>query len=156
MQNAQPDPGALVINSVDFGKGKIYFINSMAANDPVSTLQVWNIIKNKYSSSNYFSIYLNWREDRRSRTQQLLELIYKELNPQKAIIRGKKIENLVNRMVNFSPNTITHIIQENESVQSSIEQFKALPSGSILFAIGNQVGFGQDLINSLMEFKSND
>ena len=151
MQNAQPDPGALVINSVDFGKGKIYFINSMAANDPVSTLQVWNIIKNKYSSSNYFSIYLNCREDRRSRTQQLLELIYKELNPQKAIIRGKKIENLVNRMVNF-----THIIQENESVQSSIEQFKALPSGSILFAIGNQVGFGQDLINSLMEFKSND
>ena len=59
-------------------------------------------------------------------------------------------------MVNFSPNTITHIIQENESVQSSIEQFKVLPSGSILFAIGNQVGFGQDLINSLMEFKSND
>ena len=156
MQNAQPDPGALVINSVDFGKGKIYFINSMAANDPVSTLQVWNIIKNKYSSSNYFSIYLNCREDRRSRTRQLLELIYKELNPQKAIIRGKKIENLANRMVNFSPNTITHIIQENESVQSSIEQFKALPSGSILFAIGNQVGFGQDLINSLMEFKSND
>ena len=156
MQNSNPDPGALVINNIDFGKGKIYFINSMAANDPVSTLQVWNIIKNKYSSSNYFSIYLNCREDRRSRTQQLLELIYKELNPQKAIIRGKKIENLVNRMVNFSPNTITHIIQENESVQSSIEQFKALPSGSILFAIGNQVGFGQDLINSLMEFKSND
>ena len=156
MQNSNPDPGALVINNIDFGAGKIYFINSMAANDPVSTLQVWNIIKNKYSSSNYFSIYLNCREDRRSRTQQLLELIYKELNPHKAIIRGKKIENLVNRMVNFSPNTITHIIQENESVQSSIEQFKALPSGSILFAIGNQVGFGQDLINSLMEFKSND
>ncbi|MAM64033.1 MAG: poly-gamma-glutamate synthase PgsB [Candidatus Marinimicrobia bacterium] len=156
MQNSQPDPGALVINNIDFGKGKIHFINSMAANDPVSTLQIWNIIKSKFTSNNYYSIYLNCREDRRSRTHQLLELIYNEINPQKAIIRGKKIEALVNRMVSFSPNTITHIVQEDEPIQSSIDQFKKLPSESILFAIGNQVGFGQDLINALMEFKSND
>ena len=156
MQNSQPDPGALVINNIDFGKGKIHFINSMAANDPVSTLQIWNIIKSKYTSNNNYSIYLNCREDRRSRTHQLLELIYNEINPQKAIIRGKKIEALVNRMVSFSPNTITHIVQEDEPIQSSIDQFKKLPSESILFAIGNQVGFGQDLINSLTEFKSND
>ena len=156
MQNSQPDPGALVINNIDFGKGKIHFINSMAANDPVSTLQIWNIIKSKYTSNNYYSIYLNCREDRRSRTHQLLELIYNEINPQKVIIRGKKIEALVNRMVSFSPNTITHIVQEDEPIQSSIDQFKKLPSESILFAIGNQVGFGQDLINALTEFKSND
>ena len=156
MQNSQPDPGALVINNIDFGKGNIHFINSMAANDPVSTLQIWNIIKSKYNSNNYYSIYLNCREDRRSRTHQLLELIYNEINPQKAIIRGKKIEALVNRMDSFSPNTITQIVQEDEPIQSSIDQFKELPSESILFAIGNQAGFGQDLINALTEFKSHD
>jgi len=156
MQNSQPDPGALVINNIDFGKGKVYFINSMAANDPVSTLQIWNIIKSKFTSKNYSTIYLNCREDRRSRTHQLLELIYKEIKPQKAIIRGKKIETLVNKMVSFSPNTITQIVQENQSIQSSIDKFKELPSESLLFAIGNQVGFGQDLINTLMELKPND
>ena len=143
-------------NNIDFGKGNIHFINSMAANDPVSTLQIWNIIKSKYNSNNYYSIYLNCREDRRSRTHQLLELIYNEINPQKAIIRGKKIEALVNRMDSFSPNTITQIVQEDEPIQSSIDQFKELPSESILFAIGNQAGFGQDLINALTEFKSHD
>ena len=156
MQNSQPDPGALVINNIDFGKGKVYFINSMAANDPVSTLQIWNIIKSKFTSKNYFTIYLNCREDRRRRTHQLLELIYKEIKPQKAIIRGKKIGTLVNKMVSFSPNTITQIVQENQSIQSSIDKFKELPSESLLFAIGNQVGFGQDLINTLMELKPND
>jgi hypothetical protein len=38
---------------------------------------------------------------------------------------------------------------------SSIELFKKLPEDSLLFAIGNQVGFGQDLINKLMDFKTN-
>jgi len=156
MQNSQPDPGALVVNNVDFGRGKVYFINSMAANDPVSTLQIWNIVKNMFSSKKYFTIYLNCRDDRRSRTQQLLELIYKNIKPQKAIIRGKKIEVLVNKIASFSPDTITEVIQEDEPIQSSIDKFKELPSESLLFAIGNQVGFGQDLINALMELRYND
>ena len=156
MQNSQPDPGALVVNNVDFGRGKVYFINSMAANDPVSTLQIWKIIKSMFSSKTYFTIYLNCREDRRSRTNQLLELIYKEIKPQKAIIRGKKIEVLMNNIASLSPDTITEVIQEDEPIQSSIDKFKKLPSESLLFAIGNQVGFGQDLINALMELRYND
>jgi len=156
MQNSQPDPGALVVNNVDFGRGKVYFINSMAANDPVSTLKIWKIIKSMFSSKKYFTIYLNCREDRRSRTNQLLELIYKEIKPQKAIIRGKKIEVLMNNIASLSPDTITEVIQEDEPIQSSIDKFKKLPSESLLFAIGNQVGFGQDLINALMELRYND
>ncbi len=156
MQNSNPDPGALVINNIDFGKGKIYFINSMAANDPVSTLQIWNIINSKYFPNNYCTIYLNCREDRRSRTIQLLEVIYKKIKPQQAIIRGKKIEALVDKMVSFSPETSTTIVQENEPIQFSIDKFKKLSSDSVLFAIGNQVGFGQNLVNALTEFKIND
>ena len=156
MQNSNPDPGALVINNIDFGKGKIYFINSMAANDPVSTLQIWNIINNKYFPKNYCTIYLNCREDRRSRTIQLLEVIYKKIKPKQAIIRGKKIEALVDKMVSFSPETSTTIVQENEPIQFSIDKFKKLSSDSVLFAIGNQVGFGQNLVNALTEFKIND
>ncbi len=156
MQNSNPDPGALVINNIDFGAGKIYFINSMAANDPVSTLQIWNIINSKYFPNNYCTIYLNCREDRRSRTIQLLEVIYKKIKPKQAIIRGKKIEALVDKMVSFSPKTSTTIVQENEPIQFSIDKFKKLSSDSVLFAIGNQVGFGQNLVNALTEFKIND
>ena len=156
MQNSNPDPGALVINNIDFGTGKIYFINSMAANDPVSTLQIWNIINSKYFPKNYCTIYLNCREDRRSRTIQLLEVIYKKIKPKQAIIRGKKIEALVDKMVSFSPETSTTIVQENEPIQFSIDKFKKLSSDSVLFAIGNQVGFGQNLVNALKEFKIND
>tara|TARA_Y100001960_G_scaffold97311_1_gene104721 strand:- start:472 stop:1653 length:1182 start_codon:yes stop_codon:yes gene_type:complete len=156
MQNSNPDPGALVINNIDFGAGKIYFINSMAANDPVSTLQIWNIINSKYFPKNYCTIYLNCRDDRRSRTIQLLEVIYKKIKPKQVIIRGKKIEALVDKMVSFSPETSTTIVQENEPIQFSIDKFKKLSSDSVLFAIGNQVGFGQNLVNALTEFKIND
>ena len=52
---------------------------------------------------------------------------------------------------------IEALVKYNLQLQArALDQFKKLPSESILFAIGNQVGFGQDLINSLTEFKSND
>ncbi len=59
-------------------------------------------------------------------------------------------------MVSFSPKTSTTIVQENEPIQFSIDKFKKLSSDSVLFAIGNQVGFGQNLVNALTEFKIND
>ena len=59
-------------------------------------------------------------------------------------------------MVSFSPETSTTIVQENEPIQFSIDKFKKLSSDSVLFAIGNQVGFGQNLVNALTEFKIND
>jgi hypothetical protein len=40
-------------------------------------------------------------------------------------------------------------------MDSTIELFKQLSNDSLLFAMGNQVGFGQDLIDKLMEFKFN-
>ena len=154
MQNSQPDPGALVVNNIDFGKGKIYFINSMAANDPVSTLQIWNFVERRYPLEGYTCIYLNCREDRRNRTRQLLQLIYENIKPDRSIIRGQKVDSMVKHVTYHSPQTHTDILQDTMPMGSSLELFKKLPPDSLLFAIGYQVGFGQDLIAELMEFKA--
>ncbi|HBN45315.1 MAG TPA: poly-gamma-glutamate synthase PgsB, partial [Candidatus Marinimicrobia bacterium] len=78
MKNVQPDLGALVVQKLDFGNGPILFVNSMAANDPVSTLQIWNFVERRYPVEGETCIYLNSREDRRSRTRQLLQLIFED------------------------------------------------------------------------------
>jgi poly-gamma-glutamate synthase PgsB/CapB len=155
MQNVKPDLGALVVNKLDFGKGSILFVNSMAANDPVSTLKIWNFVERRYPLEGYTCIYLNCRVDRRSRTRQLLQLIYEDIKPNRSIVRGQKVDSMVKHVKYHSPQTYTDILQDTKPIGSSIELFKKLPADSLLFAIGNQVGFGQDLIDKLMEFKTN-
>jgi len=155
MQNVKPDLGALVVNKLDFGKGSILFVNSMAANDPVSTLKIWNFVERRYPLEGYTCIYLNCRVDRRSRTRQLLQLIYEDIKPDRSIVRGQKVDSMVKHVKYHSPQTYTDILQDTKPMGSSIELFKKLPADSLLFAIGNQVGFGQDLIDKLMDFKTN-
>jgi poly-gamma-glutamate synthase PgsB/CapB len=154
MQKVKPDLGALVVNKLDFGNGSILFVNSMAANDPVSTLKIWNFVERRYLLEGYTCIYLNCREDRRSRTRQLLQLIYEDIKPDRSIIRGQKVDAMVKHIKYHSPQTHTDILQDTKPMGSSIDLFKKLPADSLLFAIGNQVGFGQDLIEKLMEFKA--
>ena len=154
MQKVKPDLGALVVNRLDFGNGPILFVNSMAANDPVSTLQIWNFVERRYPLEGYTCIYLNCRQDRRNRTRQLLQLIYENIKPDRSIIRGQKVDSMVKHVTYHSPQTHTDILQDTMPMGSSLELFKKLPSDSLLFAMGNQVGFGQDLIAELMEFKA--
>ena len=156
MKKVKPDLGALVVSKLDFGNGSILFINSMAANDPVSTLKIWNFVKRRYPLEGYTCIYLNCREDRRSRTRQLLQLIYEDIKPDQSIVRGQKVDSMVKHIKYHSPQTYTDILRDTNPIGSSIDLFKKLPADSLLFAIGNQVGFGQDLIDKLMDFKTND
>ena len=156
MKKVKPDLGALVVSKLDFGNGSILFVNSMAANDPVSTLKIWNFVERRYPLEGYTCIYLNCREDRRSRTRQLLQLIYEDIKPDRSIVRGQKVDSMVKHVKYHSPQTYTDILQNTKPIGSSIELFKKLPADSLLFAIGSQGGVGQELIDKLMDFKIND
>lgn len=155
MKKVRPDLGALVMQKLDFGNGPILFVNSMAANDPVSTLQIWKFVERRYPVEGETCIYLNSREDRRHRTRQLLQLIFEDIKPDLSIVRGQKLDAMVSHVEYHSPQTRSHVIADTEPMDISIHFFKELPKDSLLFAMGNQVGFGQGLIDKLMEFKTN-
>ena len=153
MKKVKPDLGALVVHKLDFGNGPILFVNSMAANDPVSTLQIWNFVERRYPVEGETCIYLNSRKDRRSRTRQLLQLIYEDIKPDQSIVRGQKVDSMVKHVEYHSPQTKSAVIKETESMNQTLNHFKTLPEDSLLFAMGNQVGFGQELVDTLMEYK---
>ena len=70
------------------------FINAFSANDPHSTMMIWEMLKERVSDRNS-CIFLNTREDRRYRTKQLLDLCFQKLNPANLIIRGDNIDSLL-------------------------------------------------------------
>ncbi|GIS53541.1 hypothetical protein Ct9H90mP29_05830 [bacterium] len=48
MHKVQPDVGALKAWNLDVKEKRLQFVNGMAANDPVSTLQIWKFVIGRF------------------------------------------------------------------------------------------------------------
>ena len=156
MHSVRPDLGALVVWKLLGEQGSLQFVNGMAANDPVSTLQIWKFVIDRYPTTSGTAVFFNSRDDRPLRTKQMLELTFEEIKPEYFIIRGDKIEAKVRRLLHHSPDTEVSIFSLNESIDSVSESILSLPDDVLVFAIGNQVGTGQEILQKLSESRDND
>ncbi|NOZ74552.1 MAG: poly-gamma-glutamate synthase PgsB [FCB group bacterium] len=156
MVKVKPDLGSLQVWRLNINDKHYLFVNGMAANDPVSTYQIWKMVINRYPVGGDTCIFLNTREDRRSRTFQLLEMIYENIRPQHLLIRGANLDHAIHFIENLEPGLIPTIFSPNSSDEEVIQSLKQIPDDSIIYAVGNQVGAGQRLLDSLKRYRSND
>ncbi|MDP7072770.1 MAG: poly-gamma-glutamate synthase PgsB [Candidatus Marinimicrobia bacterium] len=153
MFKVSPDLGALIAWKLDFRGSSVSFINGMAANDPVSTLTIWNYTARRFSWNGDSCIFLNTREDRRTRSRQLLSLVMEEIKPDHCIIRGDNLEKMFSNLKHYSPNTKVTWIHAQDSVKTVSDVFSKLPDDSLIYAMGNQVGFGQELVDHIKMYR---
>ena len=153
MHKVKPDLGALIAWYLDKDDKRIQFINGMAANDPVSTLQIWKFIIDRYPAEGGTCVFFNSRDDRPIRTRQMIELTLEEIKPDHFIIRGDKVENTVQRLLHHSPGTKVQIIGLNDNFDTVVDTLIDLPHDTLIYAIGNQVGAGQELLNKIAEYR---
>ncbi len=156
MHSVQPDLGALVVWRLMGTKGALQFVNGMAANDPVSTLQIWKFVIDRYPTNSGTAVFFNSRDDRPLRTKQMLELTFEEIKPEYFIIRGDKIEPKVKRLIHHSPDTHVSIFSISEAIENISKSILDLDDDIMVFAIGNQVGAGQEILNRLSESRAYD
>jgi len=156
MHSVQPDLGALVVWKLLGTKGSLQFVNGMAANDPVSTLQIWKFVIDRYPTNSGTAVFFNSRDDRPIRTKQMLELTFEEIKPEYFIIRGDKIEKKVKRLIHHSPDTKLSIFSISDSIDNISKSILDLDDDILVFAIGNQVGAGQDILHKLSESRAYD
>ena len=156
MHSVQPDLGALVVWKLLGTKGALQFVNGMAANDPVSTLQIWKFVIDRYPTNSGTAVFFNSRDDRPIRTKQMLELTFEEIKPEYFIIRGDKIEQKVKRLIHHSPDTQVNIFSISDSIENISKSILDLHDDVLVFAIGNQVGAGQKILNKLSESRAYD
>ena len=155
MHDVQPDLGALIVWKLDGANGTLQFVNGMAANDPVSTLQIWKFVIDRYPTNSGTAVFFNSRDDRPLRTKQMLELTFEEIKPEYLIVRGDKVESRINRLKNHSPETIVKVFSIDDAPNDVSESILGLPNDTLIYAIGNQVGVGQEILQILSEKKSN-
>jgi len=136
-------------------KGTLQFVNGMAANDPVSTLQIWKFVIDRYPTNSGTTVFFNSRDDRPLRTKQMLELTFEEIKPEYLIVRGDKIEARIKRLKHHSPETIIKIFSIDDAPSFVSKSILSLPDDTLIYAIGNQVGVGQEILQILSEKRSN-
>ncbi|NCA85944.1 MAG: poly-gamma-glutamate synthase PgsB [Clostridia bacterium] len=79
MYQAIPDEGVLRRYSVEAFQKTMIFYNGFAANDPDSTMMVWEKIKKEMGWDGIRIILLNTRQDRLDRAKQLAEMTAKKM-----------------------------------------------------------------------------
>ena len=155
MHKVQPDLGALVAWNLDMNEKRLQFVNGMAANDPVSTLQIWKFVIDRYPAVGGTCVFFNSREDRPLRTRQMIELTLEEIKPDHFIIRGDKVTSAVKGLSHHSPKTDVKVIGLDEPLDEVVNLLEDLPNDTLIYAIGNQVGAGQDILQLISEYKYN-
>ena len=154
MHKVKPDLGALIAWNLDLNGKNIQFINGMAANDPVSTLQIWKFIMDRYPAEGGTCVFFNSREDRPSRTRQMIELTFLEIKPDYFMVRGDKVLTSIERQKHHSENTRVNVIGLDDPIEKIIEKMAEIPNHTLVYAIGNQVGVGQDILELVSTFRN--
>lgn len=155
MHKVQPDVGALVVWDLMINENNFKFVNGMAANDPVSTLEIWNSINDRYGREKKSCVFFNSREDRPGRTAQMIELTLSRIKPDFFFIRGDKVLKIINELVHLSPLTDVKTFDLNKNLNTSLKLLESLPNETLIYAIGNQVGAGQEILEKISKLKIN-
>ena len=145
MYKANPDAGALKLYRVNAFNKVTKFYNAFAANDPQSTLMIWNMIKEEIGFKGPKIILLNTRHDRMDRAKQLTEMLGKNLSDELdyLMLIGQSTD-VVNDLSISAGVDRNKIINLGWTEPSSIfeEVLSYTEDESTVVAIGNMGGMG--------------
>ncbi len=150
MIQAAPDLGSTQICRLEHGRGSIYFVNALAANDLTSTLLVWERWQHLAEELNLTDTpvagLLHNRADRSFRVPELAKLACSELPLESLWLTGDLMPVTKHHLKKqgLDPGLVTKL--KRPTPQRIVEQLAAKYGGDVvLFAYGNTQGFGQEL-----------
>lgn len=146
MYHARPDPGALRLSRVLNGGKEIVFANALAANDPDSTMGIWQrVLKTKTEWGNII-VLVNARKDRMHRSEQLAELMVKSLPASYYILVGSSTYVIKQKAWRMGLSIDKILDMGGASMPQVVEKLWNLtPQSSMVFAIGNIATIGLEL-----------
>ena len=146
MQRAAPDPGALTVHEVSFFGRKLIFFNAFAANDPVSTEQLWQLALESAPEARARIAIVNCRADRPERSQQLGAEIARWTPPDQVVLMGTGTYLFARAASKSGYDAARLLFVEGLPVEEIFERIVSLSGRSaLLFGMGNIGGQGIEL-----------
>ncbi len=145
MKKAIPDSGALMLFDLDRGDKRLIFANAFAANDPESTLLVWEILSKRLKKDQKFVI-INNRGDRQTRTIQLADFV-DQLDADHFFVVGTSTELMVSLMLKRGMDKARISDLGGKSCVKVYEKiFNIIKKEAFVIGIGNIGGIGHELV----------
>jgi poly-gamma-glutamate synthase PgsB/CapB len=146
MHGASPDPGALREYHLDFFGRRIVFFNGFAANDPVSTRQLWDLARSRAPEQARTIAIFNCRADRPERSLQLGEEFVKWQAPDFVVLMGTGTHVFARAATRAGFDPIRLVLVEDLGVDEIFERVVGLvDSSALIMGMGNSGGHGLDL-----------
>ncbi|MBO6515587.1 MAG: poly-gamma-glutamate synthase PgsB [Bacteroidia bacterium] len=146
MQKTRPDEGALTQSFIKTERKRVTFYNGFAANDPESTLMIWESITRNLNQDEQKTILLNTRKDRQDRARQLIEMVAHRMDFDVVALIGESVD-LVEDLALRNGISRKKILKIGRP--SSEKQFahivKASKSSATVLGIGNMGAGGAEL-----------
>jgi len=151
MLKANPDPGALRIEPIVSKNIRSWLINAFAANEPASTLEIWDCLAEEHLPMEKPIVVMNCRSDRVDRTYQFAHDCLPMMGDIQLVVIGDKVEPIDRAYHKGNiPNASVYKNLSNKSVRQIINELTPMLDGHILFCIGNIHGAGEELLEAIL------
>lgn len=147
MHRTRPDPGALTEHDLDFFGRRIRFCNGFAANDPVSTRQLWEHALARTTDAERRIAIFNCRADRPERSRDLARSFVTWPPADHVVLMGSATHVFVRAATAAGLDPTRLVLVEGERVDAIFERVISLVGRSALvMGMGNIGGLGLELV----------
>ena len=151
MLNAHPDPGAMRIKRIGDENLNCTFVNGFAANDPQSTVNIWERVKELEYNTEDPIVIMNCREDRVDRTEIFVSDVFPKIQTHTLVAIGEVSEPITTAFNNGQfPNVKNYINLEYAEPDKIMETLNPLLKDRMVFGVGNIHGQGEAFIEKLL------
>ena len=151
MLNAHPDPGAMRITRIGDENLNCTFVNGFAANDPQSTVNIWERVKELEYNTEDPIVIMNCREDRVDRTEIFVSDVFPKIQIHTLVAIGEVSEPITTAFNNGQfPNVKNYINLEYAEPDKIMETLNPLLKDRMVFGVGNIHGQGEAFIEKLL------
>jgi hypothetical protein len=149
MYRARPDPGVLRETVIHRDKATLYFFNALAANDPDSSLIIWE--KALGMRKGLTVVVLVLRIDRPQRTESFAKALGTTIRADRYIIAGSRVSFVNNALKKKGVPSGAIIGLETPTGPQVANALTSLAQSQpvIACAMGNIVGLGEAFLNEL-------
>ena len=137
MLNAHPDPGAMRITRIGDENLNCTFVNGFAANDPQSTVNIWERVKELEYNTEDPIVIMNCREDRVDRTEIFVSDVFPKIQTHTLVAIGEVSEPITTAFNNGQfPNVKNYINLEYAEPDKIMETLNPLLKDRMVFGQG--------------------
>jgi gamma-polyglutamate synthase len=156
MRDAPVDPYAMRVTPVGDPLEPAYFVNGFAANDPRSTLAVWQHLEGRDLDVDGLTVVVNCRGDRIDRTELFATDVLPQLPIDTLVVTGEQTRPIL-RAVSDGGLPVDDLLDlTGASADDVVAALNGSLSGHVIFGVGNLHGGGVELVAAIEDLATDD